>query len=296
MTCTESKNIPDELVSLEHKLDTLEGVMKIAQSIERLQEGLQSVLLLGKSSSQISKSAIQTFQNLSEQTKILPTLKLQSSLVNLDKIVQLRLAKIMSLTNDGNTQENTLQIIQLAGVHNDHDEAYINQLLNDFRRSAQTAVALRILLKERGTFTKPIDLTINKDSITQQLQDLKQQEKSYREKVVKGICDLQEDAILIFKNTNLPLESRKIAKTMYDFLQKDLVHIKAGKKIEDMPMAIEILDEQHSAEIILEDEISKPVGTKQEPKNPVPPPQFRKKLWRWLTTPTDVTWKDVNKS
>ena len=279
MPDSESKNIPDELVSLEHKMDTLEGLMRIAQSMERLQDSLQSVLLLGKSSSRIPKSILKTFESLSEKTLTQPTKSLQATLANLDKIIKLKLNTIMSLTSSESNQDPKSNVFQVATIGEVDAEDRIHKLVNEFKRTAQTAVALRVLLKERGVFTKPIDISKNHKLITTQLDNLKQQQHSYRTKITNGIIELQNDAALIFKNTDLPIESRKIAKQMYDFMAKDLTHIKAGKKIEDMPMAVEIFECGEETEIVLEEEQDKKEAVKLE-DNPNPDKSRAKKLWR----------------
>ena len=289
---SETKNIPDELVSLEHKMDTLEGLMRIAQSMERLQDSLQSVLLLGKSASRIPKSILKTFESLSEKTLTLPTNKLQATLANLDKIIKLKLNTIMSLTSSESNQDPRSNVFQVASLGEVDAEDRIHKLVNEFKRTAQTAVALRVLLKERGVFSKPIDISKNNELINTQLNNLKQQQQSYRKKITNGIKELQNDAAIIFKNTKMPIESRKVAKQMFDFLQKDLLHIKAGKRIEDMPMAVEIFECGEDTEVVLEEEQDKKEEEKLE-KTPQTKKGRAKKLWHWLTTPTDVSWDDI---
>ena len=166
MPDSESKNIPDELVSLEHKMDTLEGLMRIAQSMERLQDSLQSVLLLGKSASRIPKSILKTFESLSEKTLTQPTKSLQATLANLDKIIKLKLNTIMSLTSSESNQDPKSNVFQVATIGEVDAEDRIHKLVYEFKRTAQTAVALRVLLKERGVFTKPIDITKNHELIS----------------------------------------------------------------------------------------------------------------------------------
>jgi len=291
MSDSESKNIPDELVSLEHKMDTLEGLVLIAQSMERLQDSLQSVLQMGESASRIPRSILKTFTNLNEKTIILPTNQLQASLTNLDKIVEIKLATIMSLTSSEPNPDAKNNVFQAASVNDVDYEERIGKLVVEFKRTAQTAVALRVLLKERGVFHKPIDISRKSNIIYKQLNNLKLQQKFYRKKIINGIVELKNDAEQVYKNTHLPIDSRKLAKQMYHYLEKDLLHIKAGKRIEEMPMAVEILECHDVTEMVLEDE-----NTNQEPlleEKPKSEKTSAKKLWRWLTTPTDVSWDDI---
>ena len=285
-------NISDELVALEKKKSALEKVMKIARAVEQLRYGLEAVVLLGKPTGSISQQAMHIFEALNEKIRIQPTQKIQETIKKLDAVIGNNLNAILELARPENEADLHEQCAS------DHDlAAHIDKLIQDYRKSAQTAVALRVVLRERGETIAPLKWSVNADSIRSQITQLNKRENHYRTKVKSEIVTLQHDALIVANNENLPQTTRDSAAHMHHMLQKDLDHLNAGKDIASMPFFVEVVE--------LKD--SEPGGAKQaqNPKTSEPTiPEktqvvdknksgFVRKLWRWSTTPPSVTWKDI---
>ncbi|WP_455210025.1 hypothetical protein [Kaarinaea lacus] len=285
-------NISDELVALEQKKSALEKVMKIARALEQLRYGLEAVVLLGKPTASISHQAMHIFEALSEKIRIQPTNKIRDTIKKLDVIIANNLNGIMELARPEN------EAVLHEQCATDHELAtHIDKLIQDYRKKAQTAVALRVVLRERGEPTTPIKWSVSTDSIRTQITQLSDQENQYRKKVKSEIIILQHDALAVASNKNLPQATRDSAVHMHHMLQKDLEHLNAGKDIASMPFFVEVVELQASAP-------SEP-QEKNESQPQAPPithcteatqkskPGLMHKLWKWSTTPPSVTWQDI---
>jgi hypothetical protein len=296
-------NVSEELKALAHKKSALEKVMKIARAVEQLRYGLEAVVLLGKPTARISHQAVHIFEALSEKIRIQPTKKIQESVKKLDAVIANNLNTIMELARPENEAELHEQVATDEAL-----AAHIDKLIQDYRKSAQTAVALRVVLRERGVPTVPIKWSVNVDTIRTQITQLKNQESHYRKKVKSEIILLQHDALTVVNNENLAQSTRDSAVHMHKMLQKDLEHLNAGKDIASMPFFVEVLEiRETTPEEVQHDANTQPPleENNTQPQAPIPAqstpdtqnakPGFMHKLWRWSTTPPNVTWQDVDK-
>ncbi len=287
-------NISNELKALEKKKSALEKVMKIARTVEQLRYGLEAVVLLGKPSAGISPQALHIFEALSDKIRIQPTKKIQECVQKLDTVIANNLNAIIELASPENHAELHEQV-----TADDELAEQITKLIQDYRKNSQTAVALRVVLRERGIRTTPANWSVNIDSVRAQITQLSIQETDYREKIKTNIVSLQQDALVVANNNVLPQATRDAAAHMHHMLQKDLDHLNTGKDIESMPFFVEVVELKESAPAPHPDE----QVAKQEPSipsQPVPTEQKAKpglihKLWRWSTTSPSVTWQDVDK-
>ena len=171
-------NVSEELKALEHKKCALEKVMKIARAVEQLRYGLESVVLLGKPTASISHQALHIFEALSEKIRVQPTQKIQESVEKLNGVIANNLNTIMELARPENEA-----VLHEQVASDDELAAYIEKLIQDYRKSAQTAVALRVVLRERGVPTTPIKWSVNTVNIRTQITELNNQEHHYRNKI-----------------------------------------------------------------------------------------------------------------
>ena len=102
------------------------------------------------------------------------------------------------------------------------DSPEVDQLISDYRKSAQTAVALRIILEERGIHVNPLSFPVSSDSIEQQISQIRIQENRYREKIKTEVIKLKDEAKAFLDNENLPEKMRESVQNTYDMLQQDL--------------------------------------------------------------------------
>ena len=291
---TQEVNISNELKALEKKKSALEKVMKIARAVEQLRYGLEAVVLLGKPSAGISPQALHIFEALSDKIRIQPTKKIQECVQKLDTVIANNLNAIIELARP----ENHAELHEQVTADDDLAEQ-ITKLIQDYRKNSQTAVALRVELRERGIRTTPANWSVNIDSVRAQITQLSIQETDYREKIKTNIVSLQHDALIVVNNNDQPQATREAAEHMHHMLQKDLDHLNAGKDIESMPYFVEVVELKDSIPAPHPDEQI----AKQEPTAPLQPVQTEHKskpglihrLWRWSTTAPSVTWQDIDK-
>lgn len=289
MSPQQSVNISQELSELEQKKHALEKIYKIARAVEQLRCGLEAIVLLGKPTASISQQALHVYEALSDKIKILPTQKIQQTVVKLDA----KVANDLSAVLEAAALQDSPLAEEAAGDKPQHN---LDVLIDDYRKNAQTAVALRVVLRERGVPTKPISWPVSSKLLTQRLCELKSRESNYRQKIDTEIVSLQKDAHAVFRNDKLPQTTRDAAAHMHAMLQKDLDHIRAGKNIADMPFFVEVVVVQEKTEQPVTDSKSAEAlatpptqNTAKQPKNLV------HKMWLWATTPLSVTWNDINK-
>lgn len=289
-----------DLKILEDKREALERAVRIALNIERLQGSLEATLLMGKPAEDLPEDALATITELEGSIRSQPIAKLKESLATLEQLVQSRLAQILHIA------EMDAEELAAPGA------PQIESLLNDYRKQAQTAVALRVLLHSRGEATPPAELHVPAEQIRLRLNSVEQKERAYR-KIIRG------EIVSMITETQRMLDSPGISATMRQFLaasnddmQLNLEHLDSGKKITTMPVAIEII-EMGEREITSFDTAPAPAQVTEVPNvqkqhlvapmEPAPPPPpkesaapeekqgFFARLWRWATTPDSMTWK-----
>ena len=284
-------NISQELSVLEEKKHALEKVYKIARSVEHLRHGLEAIVLLGKPTASISKQALHVYESLSDKIKILPTMKIQQTIAKLDTIISQNLNTVLKAANPEAPTN-----LPEDGHTTPIPQQNLDSLIDGYRKNAQTAVALRVVLRERGVPTKPINWPVSGDLLTQRLNELRIKEKTCRKKIDAEIVKLKNDAELIIQNTNQPQAARDAAARMHIMLHKDLEHIRAGKDIADMPYFVEV--------VVVQEEQEQPKAAPESLHNPVTIPSaspksrrknIMQKFWLWVTTPLSVKWKDIDK-
>jgi hypothetical protein len=296
----EKINASQELKILEEKREALEKAVKIALNIERLHGSLEATLLMGKPASELPEEALATLAELEESIKSEPVDKLRESLAVLVQLVQSKLAQILALSE--------MDAEALVAP----ETGDIEGLLTDYRKQAQTAVALQVLLHSRGVATVPIELHVPTEQIRARLTAVEQKERVYR-KIIRT------EIVVMITETNRMLANEGLSATMRHFLaasnedmQRNLDHLDAGKKITAMPVAIEII-EMGEREISSFDTTPSPVHGGEIPavqKQRLVAPmeytpassaqslrQIKKKkgviarLIQWMTTPDQITWR-----
>ena len=225
-----------ELQLLQEKRGALEQVVKIAEAVERLHHGLTAVLLLGKPTHLISNHAIESFEALDEKTHILPSIQLHQILEQLEKNVQEKLASILQIAKLDD--QDLLTVSEGPDATTEAPEI----LLKEYQKLAQTAVALRVLLHARGERTKATHFSMPADYIRQKICDIAKRENLCRNRVRKQVMRLIQDTGKLLKRKDLPNGMQEMLQTSREGLMANLLHIKAGGNLQNMPVAIEVIE------------------------------------------------------
>lgn len=289
-----------DLKVLEDKRDALERAVKIALNIERLHSSLEATLLMGKPAADLSEEALATIEELEGSIKSQPVDKLRESLAVLEVLVRSRLAQILQISE--------LEADELVAPGAGEIEA----LLNDYRKQAQTAVALRVLLHSRGEATAPTELHVPAEQIRARLSVVEQKERAYRKIIKTEIVTMITETSRMLANEGLSPTMRQFLVASNEDLQCNLEHLDSGKKITSMPVAIEII-EMGEREITSFDTAPAPTQATEIPvmqkqrlvapmeHSPAParqsPQEVKKKrgllarFIQWITTPDQITWR-----
>lgn len=179
-------------------------------------------------------------------------------------------------------------------------------MVKDLQHQAQTAVALRVTLEGRGTRVKPLSLGIPPELLRKKATILKQQESTQRDNLKVSMTKMQSDVEIVLSNKEFPEKMREVAQEMKKGLEENLRHLKSGKPVTKMPMAIELVDNGSIGEsyaLPTEEELLQDiVATQNEPQadgTELTKTETKRGIFRrfieWLNSPWDKSWKDIDK-
>ena len=171
--------LKEDIELIESKRRLLEQIIAITRAIEQTQEGLNAVLVLGVPSKEIPEDALNFHTALSQNLRSLPVSKLQEYLTNLEALIRGQLTRILRFSDMDFTSDEAIEIICLSEGKETESPLC---LLEDFKRTAQTSVSLKVLLRKRGVATTGSLLPVPRAEITRQLHQLREQEQGQRAK------------------------------------------------------------------------------------------------------------------
>ena len=278
----------EDITAIEEKRRVLEQIVEIAKAIENMQDSLDSVLILGVASKDLPEGALDLYSSLSDNLRNLPVNKIKEYLVNLERLIKNQLDRILQFSGVDFSSDEAVETLYLTS---DESEQSPLQLLEDFRRTAQTAVSLRVLLRKRGVATPGSPLPVQKQVIHQQLAQLDVQEKQQRGKIKHKIVEMKDDISHMINNPAYPEGMKKILWEVQANLTKDLQSLERGAPLSTLSFVTDadeltgLEEEQPEVEEItltaLPDEPEK-MG-------------FSAAASRWLNSPWDVSWEEIKK-
>ncbi len=283
----DNREFKQDISAIEEKRQVLERIVDITQAIESMQNSLNSALMLGLSSKEMPEDAYILYSALNDSIRSLPVTKIKEYLANMEIIIESQLEKILGFSGVNFDSDDTVESVYLAG--DGVDENPLN-LLEDFKRTAQTAVSLKVLLKNRGVQTEGSDLPVPRDTIHKQLKHLDVQEKQQRTKAKVKIDEMHDDLDKMIDNPSYPAEMKEMLKAVQGNLDQDLKHIDAGVSLGKLSFVADATEMTAIEEVVVE--------TEEIEITAIPEPQdvgFSAAASRWLNTPWDTSWEDVKK-
>ncbi len=299
----ENINPAEELKSIEQRRSALEKAVRVTLAIERLQNGIEAAMQMGKEAVDIDPKAKRLMDELEPETKSLPSNKLKETLAHLEAIVRTRLTHILKIS--------AMDEHELISVTGEKVEA----LVTEYQKKAQTALAVRVLLATRGEFTPPIKTEVAPHYLRKRISALSAKEKVYRKAIKTELTSMIDDTVRILARTDLPEKMRITMEAAKLDFEDNLIHLNTDKSISTLPVAIEMVEmSDHQISRVSTQSMangSDPHIEKQALFNtsePPPPPMaseqlvslnlkqkqtFFVRLWRWATTPSTVKWKDL---
>jgi len=313
-------NVADELTLLEQRRVALERLIRIGQSLEALQQGLQAVTDL-KTSSALPDAAVRTFEALGRKIRNLSDAQVKVRLDTLDAKVATKLKLVLGLADE--LQPDQAQTADGARL------AVINDLVDEFKKHAQTAVALRVLLTRRGVDVEPLALSVPEQTLRERLTFIASREHQCRGAVVQQVKQLRSDVQRLLANPSCKPTLKAVMTAVLDALQANLVHLNEGKPVSSLPTPIadiafdttpfsgvsyvESAPEARPGPDESEPDVPMPVNSSAATATPASSPAKNKErvptaaspaakpgFWRrfknWIDTPWHVGWKDIERT
>ncbi|MET0052796.1 MAG: hypothetical protein ABW095_17170 [Candidatus Thiodiazotropha sp.] len=274
-----------DIANLEDKRKILQQIVEITKAIDSMQESLNAVMVLGVPSKEMPERALQLYSALSDSLRNLPVKQIKLYYDNLESVIKRTLDKILAFSDQDLSSDEGIEFITLSST--DHEESPLD-LLDEFKRTAQTAVSLRVLLRKRGVQTPGATIPVSREVIRQKLQDLDRQEKSQRDKAESKIQEMQDDVQKMLANPNYPDAMKDILKGVVSNLERDKKLLRAGVPLNKLSFAMETHEIAGVEEISVEEEIEI-VGLSDDDADM----SFSDAASRWLNSPWEVSWKDI---
>lgn len=289
MTETPDKTtLRNDIANIEEKRQVLEQIVTITRAIEHMQEGLNSVLVLGVSSADMPQEALHLYSTVSDNLRSLPITKIKEYLRNLEKLVKAQLEKILRFAGVDFNAESSADLLQAADANTQKTPL---QLLEDFKRTAQTTVSLRVLLRKRGVATAGSVLPVSKKLIREQMEYLQVQETQQRRKAKLKIVEMQEDIARMIDNPAYPDAMKQMLAEVQHNLRLDVQALAAGAPLGSLSFVADAdeltgLGQAREDMEIEEIEAAPAPGAEREVG-------FSEAASRWLNSPWDVSWDKI---
>lgn len=277
-----------DISAIEEKRNYLKQIIDITKALECMQESLNAVLILGVSSKELPREAMNLFSALSDNMRNLPVNKIKQYQENLEKIIKAQLKKIMGFSGVDLESDETAEVIFLSS---DSSGPSPLELLEEFKKTAQTAVSLRVLLKNRGISTPGTAIPVAQEEIHKHLENLDNQEKQQRGKIKSKISEMQTDLDQMIENPNYPDAMKQLLFDAKMNLENDLKHLESGGNVQELSFATETTE-------IIDGDIALPEETPEQqtlPESRKKQSGFLETTDRWLNSSWDTSWDQAKK-
>lgn len=280
--------LKQDVAGLEKKRQILEQIVDITRAIESMQESLNAVLVMGVASKDLPEDALKLYSALSGSMRNLPVNKIKEYYANLEILVKKQLNRVLNYSGVDFEDDQQVEFITLSS---ESDEQSPVELLDAFKRTAQTAVSLRVLLRKRGVQTPGSALPASTDALKQQLNHLQQHEQVQRGRIQEKIEEMKEDVSRMIDNPVYPETMKAMLRDVAGNLEQDLQLLQRGAPVERLSFVAE------TEEIVATDtqEMEVEEITIEDVPAPAEPDQggFSKTAVAWLNSPWDVSWDDA---
>lgn len=284
----DNPDLTSDIAKIEEKREVLQQVIDIARAIENMQESLDSVLTLGLPSQDMPAHAMALYETVSENLKSLPVNKIKEYQENLEKIVRNQLNTILGYAGVDFDSDEDVEVLTLSSGSTGQTAL---DLLEDFRRTAQTTVSLRVLLRKRGVATPGAQLSVPKTVIENQLAELKVQEQQQRKKVEHKIEEMRNDIQVMIENPAYPENMKTMLRGVQQNLTADIDRLQKGAPLNRLSLVVDT-EEIVASGVVEEAEEIEIHGVEEEGKKA----GLTHLASRWLNSPWDVSWDDVKQS
>ncbi|MEJ2591049.1 MAG: hypothetical protein P8178_06575 [Candidatus Thiodiazotropha sp.] len=279
--------LKNDISRIEQKRQLLERIVDITHAIENMQASLNAVLVLGVASKDLPADALNLYSSLSASLCNLPVKQIERYYDNLEILIRKQLNRILEYAGLDFPEDDGVEFITLSSTRDGVDPL---ELLDAFKRTAQTAVSLRVLLRKRGVATPGAAIPVSPQVIRQQLVRLEEQEQIQRTRIKHKIVEMQEDVRRMIDNPAYPAGMQAMLREVVGNLQQDLDQLARGAPVDRLSFVAEmqeIVPVEAQAVEMEEITIEAPAPVSAETSG------FSGKAMRWLNSPWDVGWDDL---
>lgn len=280
----------------------LKRVVMITRATERMQDSLKSVLILGNPSTSIPKGLLKYYHVLSSKIQQKPTDKISWYLDKLEQLIKSNLQGIIDITLQEHDVSDPVYTSEQA------DEDYSDEsmtLLGEFKRQSQTAVALKILLQQRGVYTSGTVVKASVQQIEGHIKRLEASEGVQRQKLQSHITEMHADLNFMLASDQYSDDMKKVFRKVIADLENDRQAIERGDKVDELELSFEMVEtgveskkdpvEVQRKVVDETEEYLEEIDQGDSSDRKSDQRGFFRTLFKWLNTPWKVSWKDVKK-
>ncbi len=296
-TVDSSLAFSQQVALLEKKRAVLLGLLRLTETLQQLRVALSSVLQLGGAAGAApSDSDLRAFEVIRQRVADLSSAELRQAIEQLDGKVRDSLAQISTMA---------LQLVDDARASLS-DLELIHPRVNGFNRFARTNIAMRVLLEQRGESLPALQFELPREAIAQRLARVEEKEQGICRALVAHIQDMRGDLALMLGNPHCAESQTQFYQVLDQALAANLAHIEAGLSLSELPMPIESIEVEGGGSVEHADSpVAEPVGTAEAETaasasplpdvapDPLPAPGLLGRLRRWLSSPVEVRWRDL---
>lgn len=294
---TRSINPTTELELIQRKRNALQKLVQLTTTLNRLLQGLQAVLLTGRQVADIPSRIVEQFQSLGEKLQEHSTDTLKNTLSSTDLRIQSDIKQVLQLTRMDETELGK----HIGGTGSrliDNLNQNLENYSSEFKKKAQTSIALRLILKTRNVVTRALKLPVPESFLEQQISALDIRETECKKRIHRDMFSLDNDLNNMLQREDCPDELKQKLLLIKNNLQQNIQHFESGKQLDDMPIMYESIEISAAPQDVAEVEAeSQPVITPAESPPVVAatprPRNFFHRVWLWLKSPMSVQWKDT---
>jgi prophage DNA circulation protein len=296
---THSINPTTELELIQRKRTALQKLIRLTSTLNRLLQGLQAVLLTGRPIADIPSKIIEQFQSLGEKLQGHSTDTLKNTLSTTDLRMQSDIKHVLQLTRMDDAELG--KHIGGTGMKLvDNLNQNLDNYAGEFKKKAQTSIALRMVLKARNIVTKALKLPVPESFLEQQISVLDIRESECKKRIHRDMHSLDKDIDNMLRSEGCPDGIRQQLMQIKTSMQKNIQHFEAGKQLDEMPIMYESIELSATPQDVarVEAESQPAIAVTVEATAVVTPEKTRargffSRVWLWLKSPMSANWKDT---
>lgn len=231
----------DDLEQLHKKRELLEQLLAFTKQINQVANGLDLVREIAKPSQRVNKKLFKLLLALIQRLEPLDTEELRERLTTMDAQVHKELSRMMVLSRM--SEEEFLQHFgnscskQLAATYD-----ALLQEIDAFRRMAQTNVAIRYILTQRGALLDACSLPISQEKLGETVETLRVKETECRKKVEAKVKDMIADTDALIACDKYPQELKTRLISIRVGLAGNLQRLQDGESVSDVFVSIDAFE------------------------------------------------------